>query len=264
MNRRLLGLAPLSLLGTEPAEFVRIAADTGFDFVGLRVKPVTASEPDFNLLPGSARLRQVKAILAGSGLSVVDIEFLALDGTVGPETWLPMLEAGGELCARTLTVTAADPDRARLTATLAALTEDGRQYGVTPTLEPISYQSVRSIPEAAALAAQAGCLWLPDSLHIRRFGGTDAEVAEYIGTAPMLQLCDGPAEHPADREGLIEESRSSRMVPGTGRFGLAKLVEALPADLPLSAEVPSLDRERNGNEAHAVALFNGLIACAGQ
>jgi hypothetical protein len=172
-----------------------------------------------------------------------------------------MLEAGGELGARTLTVTAVDPDRARLTATLAALTEDGRQYGVTPTLEPISYQAVHSIPEAAAIAAQAGCLWLPDALHIRRFGGTDAEVAEHIGTAPMLQLCDGPTEHPADREGLIEESRSSRMVPGTGRFGLAKLVEALPADLPLSAEVPSLDRAKTGDKAHTEALLKGLIAC---
>ena len=178
-------------------------------------------------------------------------------------TWTPVLETGGELGARTLTVTAVDPDRARLTDTLAALTEDGRAYGVTPALEPISYQAVHSIPEAAAIAAEAGCLWLPVALHIRRIGGTDAEVAQHIGTAPMLHLRDGPAQPPEDREGLVEESRSSRMVPGTGGLGLPGLVAALPPSLPLSVEAPSPDRKKMGDVVYSGTLFQGLLSCQG-
>ncbi|MEX5258970.1 sugar phosphate isomerase/epimerase family protein [Kocuria sp. CPCC 205263] len=260
---RPLGLAPLSLLGAEPAAFVRTAAAAGFDFVGLRVRPVTAAEPDLSLLPGSARLGEVRAALAETGLPVVDIEFLVLDGTVGPETWLPMLETGGELGACTLTVTAADPDRTRLADTLAALTEDGRPFGVVPALEPIFYQSVRSVPEAAALAAGAGCLWLPDSLHLRRFGGTAEELAAHAGSAPMVQLCDAPAERPADQAALVAESRASRLIPGTGGLRLHELVAAVPAMLPLSAEVPSPLRGTMGDETYAGALLAGLTNCEG-
>ena len=56
---------------------------------------------------------------------------------------------------------------------------------------------------------------------------------------PLLQLCDGPAQRPADRAALVAESRSERGVPGEGGFDLAALVHLFPADVPVSVEAPS-------------------------
>jgi sugar phosphate isomerase/epimerase len=179
-----------------------------------------------------------------TGVTVRDIEFLLLDGTDQRDAWLAMMAAGQALGAASLTVAASDPDPARLADTLARMTEDGRSYGIVPTLEPISYQAVHSIPDAVALARTAGCNIVVDALHLNRFGAVPGsaqwrDLEANRDLVPLLQLCDGPVARPADRAALVTESRSERGVPGEGGFDLAALVNAFPADVPVSAEVPS-------------------------
>ena len=53
---RRLGLAQLCLVGTAPPDLVTIAAEARFDFIGARVRPVTAMERPYNLQPGSPML----------------------------------------------------------------------------------------------------------------------------------------------------------------------------------------------------------------
>lgn len=241
---RPLGLAQLSLLNTAPPELVGVAAQAGFDFIGVRVRPVTPTERPYNLQPGSPMLRQTLSRMQDTGITVRDIEFLLLDGSDQREAWLRMMEAGQALGASSLTVAGADSDSSRLVHTLARMTEDGRGFGITPTLEAISYQPVASITQAADIARQAGCSIVVDTLHFNRFNGdrTASQWAELHANAdlvPLLQLCDGPAERPATREALVVESRSEREVPGAGAFGLADVVAALPDGLPVSAETPS-------------------------
>lgn len=260
-TRRPLGLAQLSLLNTAPPQLLGIAAAAGFDFIGARVRPVTAAERPYDLQPGSPMLRETLARMRDSGVSVRDIEFLLLDGTDQRDAWLRMMEAGQALGAESLTVAGADPDGARLVDTLARMTEDGRGFGIAPTLEAISYQPVASIAQAADIARQAGCRIVVDTLHFNRFNGFtsvnsvnsvnggdgrdsgDAAQWEQLRAnadlVPLLQLCDGPARRPASREDLVTESRSEREVPGEGDFDLAAAVAALPESLPLSAETPS-------------------------
>ena len=242
--RRQLGLAQLSLLNTAPPQLVAIADEAGFDFVGARVRPVTPSERPYDLQPGSPMLRETLARMADTGVTVRDIEFLLLDGTDQRDAWLAMMEAGQALGAASLTVAASDPDTARLADTLARMTEDGRNHGIVPTLEPISYQAVNSIPAAVALARTSGCYIVADALHLNRFGAVPGSVqwqdlAANRGLVPMLQLCDGPTARPADRAALVAESRSERGVPGEGGFDLAALVNVFPADVPVSVEAPS-------------------------
>ncbi|MFF2318633.1 sugar phosphate isomerase/epimerase family protein [Arthrobacter sp. NPDC058097] len=242
--RRQLGLAQLSLLNTAPPQLVAIAAEAGFDFIGARVRPVTPGERPYDLQPGSPMLRETLARMADTGVTVRDIEFLLLDGTDQRDAWLAMMAAGQALGAASLTVAASDPDPARLADTLARMTEDGRNHGIVPTLEPISYQTVNSVPAAVALARTSGCNIVVDALHLNRFGAVPgsaqwADLSANRGLVPMLQLCDGPAPRPADRAGLVAESRSERGVPGEGGFDLAALVNVFPADVPVSVEVPS-------------------------
>lgn len=242
--RRPVGLAQLSLLNTAPPELVGVASQAGFDFIGVRVRPVTSTERPYNLQPGSQMLRETLSRMQDTGVTVRDIEFLLLDGSDQREAWLGMMEAGQALGASSLTVAGADPDSSRLVHNLARMTEDGRGFGITPTLEAISYQPVASIAQAADIARQAGCSIVVDTLHFNRYDGPGAaaqweELRANADLVPLLQLCDGPAERPVTRESLVTESRSEREVPGEGEFGLAEAVAALPVSLPVSAEAPS-------------------------
>ena len=257
--RRQVGLAQLSLVGTAPPDLVTVAAGAGFDFIGARVRPVTAAERAYDLQPGSPMLKETLARMRDTGVTVKDIEFLLLDGSDQRGAWLRMMEAGQALGAGSLTVAGADPDAARLADTLARMTEDGRDFGIVPTLEPISYQAVHSIPAAAELARSAGCKIVVDALHFHRFGGTLDQLAASADLVPLLQLCDGPVQRPASREDLVTESRSERGVPGEGGFDLAALVCAFPAGTPVSVETPS---DRRVAELGAPAWARNLKAAA--
>lgn len=267
MSQRPIGIAPLSVLGTEPADFIRAAAKTGYDFVGLRTRPVTATEKDLNLLHGNARQKEVLAVLADTGMKVSDTEFLAVGEDTGRDLWLPMLEAANALGAQSLTATITDPDLNRACETLSRLVSDGLDAGIAIALEPISYQTVKQLSEGAEVAKQTGCKVLFDTLHFHRaFCTRDQIPAALPHMAGMFQICDGITANRADtRDGLIEESRSLRYVPGEGDFPLAECIALLPADMPVSIEVPnpmSAELGLEGYLAHLMAATKQVLAKA--
>ncbi|MFG2591361.1 TIM barrel protein [Streptomyces sp. NPDC048438] len=248
-----IGLAHLTLLRLSPPELVSTAAEAGYDFVGIRVNAATEGEHQYPMEPGSPMSRETLQRLGDTGLHVRDIEFLTLRPDTGPSHWRPALEAGAALGARTVSVVGADPDRRRLTDTLAALTADAAALGIRPTLEPISYQPVRTVTEAARIATAAGAAVLLDALHIQRGGSTLDDVrALDADLIPCLQLCDGPLTAPnhldlparlplgmsADGSVLQAEARVQRQLIGDGELPLAHLVAATPARTPLSVEIP--------------------------
>jgi sugar phosphate isomerase/epimerase len=244
-----IGIAHLTLLRLTPPELVAVAAETGYDFVGIRVKAVTAGERRYAMEPGSPLSRETVARLRDTGLEVRDIEFLPLGPDTGRDDWMPALEAGAALGARTFSVVGVDEDRGRLTDTLARLVADGAPYGIHPTLEPISYQPVSRVAEAAGIARAAGSAVLLDSLHIQRGGSPMDEVrALEPDLVPLVQLCDGPLVlppvldlppgTPAEGTARHVESRVQREVVGEGEFPLAELLGAVTAGTPLSVEVP--------------------------
>jgi sugar phosphate isomerase/epimerase len=248
-----LGIAHLSLLQLDSAELVQVAAEAGYQFVGLRVRGATPSESWPDQRPGSNASRATAAALGETGLRVRDIEFLSLDGHTGREAWMPMLEIGAALGADTLNLAGQDPDASRLTDTLAQLVSDAADYGIVPALEAISYNEVSTVPQAAAIARAAGARVMLDPLHLQRGGSAFADVAALEpALIPVLQLCDGPAATPkevvvhaplprgmsADGEPRKVESRALRLAPGEGEFDLTGLLRAVPAGTPISLEVP--------------------------
>lgn len=249
----LIGLAHLTLLRLSPPELVSTAAQAGYDFVGVRVQAATAGEHRYPMEPGSPMSRETLLRLDDSGLRVHDIEFLPLGADTGPDDWGPALEAGAALGARTVSVAGIDPDRQRLTDTLAALTADAEAVGILATLEPISYQPVSTVAEAAAIASAADAAVLLDALHVQRGGSPIDDVRNLDpGLVPCLQVCDGPLAAPqhlelpgelplgmrADGSLLQVEARVQRQLVGDGELPLAELVAAVPAGTPLSVEVP--------------------------
>lgn len=242
---RLLGLAALSSLTTEPPKLVELAAKAGFDFVGIRVRPVTPHETAFNVQPGSPMLAETLARLADTGLKVKDTEFLLLDGSDQRSAWQQMFEASQALGAESMTVAVADTEQARVIENLGQMVADGKAYGVVPSLEAISYQAVNSYPQAMEIAEQTGVSVLVDTLHAARFGATVEHLQAAAPLVPMIQLCDALAQRPATREALVEESRSGRFPAGEGGVGLAEMVAAVDAGrpqqdlIPVSVEVPN-------------------------
>lgn len=241
---RRVGLAHLSLLDVAPPDLIDVAADAGYDFVGLRVRAVTAAESPYDLRFGSSMLRETLARCADRGVTVADTEFLLLDGALGRADWQLALESAAALGAVTMTVAVDDADESRLRSTLDRLVADAWVVGVEIALEPITYNVLHSLPEAARLAREAGCRVVLDPLHLTRFGATAQEVAAVADVGPLLQLCDVPALRPGDRAGLVAESRSERAVPGGGIADLTGLLAALPPGLPVSVECPSASARR--------------------
>jgi sugar phosphate isomerase/epimerase len=114
--------------------------------------------------------------------------------------------------------------------------------GLKVALEFMRFRSVRTILAAADLvrrAARPNVGVLVDALHLDRSAGTAAEVAALSpGMIALAQLCDAPAVSPAEAS-LPAEARTSRLHPGQGGLQLGALLDALPAELPLSIEVPN-------------------------
>lgn len=274
-TRRRLGLAPLSLISVAPPRLVEVASNAGFDFIGVRVRPVTDSEPVYNMQPGSPLLTETLSRMADTGITVKDIEFLLLDGSDQRDHWRAMFEAGQALGASSMTVAVADTDASRVVDTLAQMVDDGRAYGITPALEAISYQAVNSLPEASRVAEQTGADVLVDTLHVGRFGGVESELQAVAPKIPMVQLCDAPGQRPSDRSGLAFESRSRRLPAGEGDFALLDMIRAVErgrADagqdsppLPISLEVPNDEaRGRLGASGWANHLMNTTVHLLGE
>ncbi|GAA1196141.1 TIM barrel protein [Prauserella alba] len=276
-----IGLAHLTLLRLSPPDLVTVAAAAGYDFVGVRVRAVTAGEHQYPMEPGSPMSAETLRRLDDTGLEVRDVEFLTVGPDTGPADWKPALDAGAALGARTFSVVGTDPDRGRLTDTLAALAADAGPLGIQPTLEPISYQPVATITDAAEIATAAGIAVLVDALHVQRGGSTIDDVrALDPALVPCLQLCDGPLQAPehldlpaelplgmtADGSVLQIEARARRRAVGAGELPLAGLVDAAPPGVPLSVEVPDAHLQARASDLevarHQLAAARTLIGGA--
>lgn len=239
---RPLAAAHLTVLEYAPVPWVRAAAKAGFAAVGLRLHPAMPGGIAYPVAAGSAAHRELRDVLAGEGVEVVDVEFIPVVPDLDPASFVPLFEAAAALGARCVSVSGDDADDARLAANLAALAGFARPFGLSIDLEFMRWRNVGTLAQARAAierAAQPNLALVIDALHLSRSGGTPDDVAavprERIGFA---QLCDARAEQPADDDAAIVEARTARLAPGDGALPLEALLRALPADVPLSVEIP--------------------------
>ena len=145
---------------------------------------------------------------------------------------------------------ATTPTRAGWTASFAALCQAAQPFGLSMDLE---FMPQSELADAAAAMRvlrgvdQPNAAIIVDALHVSRSRTPLSDIAA-IPRAWMnyAQICDGPAAIPRDRDGLNFAARQARLLPGDGAIDLVSLFAALPADLPISVEVP--------NQAEAPAL----------
>jgi sugar phosphate isomerase/epimerase len=240
-----------------PPDLVAVAAQAGYDSVGLRFIPVAGQTlPRFDVAEVERRLRD-------TGVRVLDLEVFR----IAPETRVgdfePALAVAQRLGASELLAHGADADFSRLADRFGALCDLAARYRLAVNLEPMPWVEVANVAKAKRVldaANRPNSALLVDAIHFFRAGDRFDEIPRKLNYA---QLCDARAERPADLQEIIRQARGDRLFPGEGGLDLQGLVRALPPDLPISVEIPyakpmsPLERAQR-----ALAATRKLLACA--
>ncbi len=241
---RKFSLAYLTTAPMLPPEVLELAAGLGYDAVGLRALPAVPGGNDTSpLITDKALLRETRRALQATGIPVFDMEIVRLNAAFTVAEFAPFLDVCGALGAKAILVAGDDPDEARLTQSFAAFCAAARPYGLTADLEPMPWTKIPNVATALRILEAAGAGnggLLVDALHTARSSTTLADVrAIPRARINYIQLCDAPAEIPTTLEGLLHTARAERLLPGDGGLPLQALLEALPADVPVSLEIPN-------------------------
>lgn len=229
MKRRL-GLAALTCIELTPPQLVAAAAEAGYDCVGLRLIGIPGQRmPEFDQ-------RELEQRLADTGVKVLDVEIFRLDPDVDLMAFEPALAVSQRVGATEILVHGADPDERRQIDSFGRLCELAGRYGLRANLEPMPWVAVSTVARARRILSGTSGAVLPDAIHFFRADNS----FEDLKGAPLryLQFCDAHAGTPTDMQEVVRQARGDRLLPGEGALDLRGLLRALPADLPMSLEIP--------------------------
>ncbi|HYR00119.1 MAG TPA: TIM barrel protein, partial [Casimicrobiaceae bacterium] len=174
-------LAHLTVLSLSPPQLVEVAARTGYEYVGVRITRVTPQEVLYDLARDRALMRETRARLADTGVTVLDVELFRMDPSLEPERFEPELDAAAELGAAHIIAQLPDPDRARATARFARLCDLAQARGLFVSLEFPHWTETGTLSEAARVvraADRSNAGILVDMLHFGRSGSSQDELAK--------------------------------------------------------------------------------------
>jgi sugar phosphate isomerase/epimerase len=243
--RPFLSLSHFTVIEADPLTQVDVAAQAGFDGIGLRVVRPPGAAEIVDVAGDAALRRDIKRRLDATGVRLLDIDAIFITPDIDVDTLRPALDASAELGARHVSVSGFDADHGRQAANLDHLNEEIDARGLRMVLEFLPYTHIRTLREAHDIlreigAAKAGIL--VDVLHLNRSGGTPADIAAYDPALfPYFHVCDAPAAAPPADE-LRAEARSNRLYPGEGGLPLRDFVMAFSPGTPAEIEVPSARR----------------------
>jgi len=249
-------LAALTVLELTPPELVEVAASCGYDHVGIRLLPSVPGGVAYRLMDDEAAMKGTLSRLQATGVTVADLEVVAFRPETDVASFSAFFETGARLGAKNILVAGYDPDLERFTDRFAQFCEAAAQHGLTADLEFMPWTSIPDLRTANTIVAKAGqpnAGVLVDALHFDRSNSLLGELARVpVERLHYWQLCDGPAERPATTEEMMHAARAERIFPGEGGIDLVSLIRAMPADIPISIEVPTAELAKTvGAEARA-------------
>lgn len=265
-----ISLAHLTVLDMAPPPMIHLAADLGYDRVGLRLIRVTDTSPGYALHEDPTALRDTRAALDATGITVNDIEFVRLTPDFRAEALRPFLQAGAVLGARHVICAPCDPDLSRMSDNLAELHALSRPLGLSSVLEFFPWTNVPDLASARAAvertsADEVGIL--VDTLHFDRSGSLLADLAALPPQRlPFIHLCDAAVNPPYSTEDLLIAGREERLPPGDGQIDLTSILTRLPKNITISLEVPMTRLAAQSSSAHVASIAlkaarNCLASC---
>lgn len=236
-------LSFLTVSDVSPVEAVCIAAQCGYAKVGLRLLPAAPNEAKYPLLNDPRLLIETQAALKDTGVKVADVEIIRLTPDFDPNAYLDFLEVAHKLSAQHILIAGNDPEPQRLIDHYAQFCVLSKDYGLSCDLEFMPWTNVENLSQAQSIVLQSGqdnAAVLIDSLHFDRSKSSLTQVrALPANRMNYVQLCDGLADYDPSHEGLIKVARNNRLIPGQGDIDLVALIQALPKNITLAAEVPN-------------------------
>jgi sugar phosphate isomerase/epimerase len=226
-----------------PIEVLKIAAQTGYESIGLRILPAAPGGEYYPLIDKKHELPEILACIKDSGIFVRDLEMIRINADFNAKNFESFFEVGAQLGALNILVAGDDHDISRLTDSYAQLCEAAAPYHLTADIEFMPWTAIKSLKDALQVAKGAhfpkNAGIIIDSLHFAR---SDSEISDIDATPSYLlhyaQICDAPATIPTTDEELIRDARTCRLIPGEGGIALKDIFSHLPNDLPISIEVP--------------------------
>lgn len=263
-------LAALTALELAPPELIDVAAACGYEHVGLRLLAAMPGGVAYPLMEDEAALRQTIARLDATGVTVADLEVVAMRPETEIAAFSAFFEAGARLRAKHVLVAAYDPDLERFADRYAGFCEAAAPYGLTADLEFMPWTSVPDLATVRRIVdrvAQANAGVLVDALHFDRSQSAIGDIATIpAGKLHYWQLCDAAAARPTSTEQMMHVARNERMFPGEGGLDLVSLARAMPPDIVVSLEVPTVTLAKTMDaEARARRALSGarsVIAAA--
>ena len=240
-------LAHLTVLGCPPPEMAYIAAMTGYDYISIRpIYMGLPGEPNYDLANNKTMLKQTKRALNDTGLKVHDIELAKIEDGRNVRQYEPALEVAAELGAKSVLSSIWTLNREFYLEQFADLCDMAKKYGLNVDLEFVTWASVSDLKGAVDVLKStnrenAGIMI--DTLHFHRSKVSLEELDELPREwLHFAHICDGPADIPTDKEGLIHTGRDARLYVGEGAIDIASIVNRLPEGIVYSIELPHLER----------------------
>jgi sugar phosphate isomerase/epimerase len=241
-----LSLHHLTMLAAHPLELVDAAAAGGFDYCGLRLISPTSTDADslIDVVGNPPLQRDIAARLDETGVRLLDIEAIWLQASTRVSELEAAIAAGSRLGASRVLAVGFDADKGRQLDNFCRLCELAARHGMDVSLEFISYCKVSNLNEALQLIERSGqgnARLLIDALQFFRSGALPADLGDVDpALMPYMQICDAPLEGPVTLEERRREARTARQLPGEGELPLHELLQAMPPDIVLSVEAPTL------------------------
>ncbi len=246
-------LDSLTLTDTEPAELIRAAGSAGFDLVSLWVQPPSLYS---RALLTNDRVQHCVAALDEAGVRVGPLEAFDLASAGAVESFLPALERGARLGARSASaINMQNHDASHVSDLLARFAELAGGFGLDVMIEPLAGWATSTLAQARAmiLAARVDAGIVFDMCHLVRAGGSVGDLATIDpGLLWHAQLCDGVES--LTREEAVIESWQERLYPGDGVFPLVEALCRVPLDISWGIEAPSRRRASQGMTAQEQAV----------
>lgn len=241
--RRLLSVAHLTALSATPDELIWAAAGAELDCIGLRLIPPRPDSPVADVVGNPGAVRALRRSLADSGIRLLDVEAVIVTAEFDPAALQPAFEVASELgCGHILSnMYITDPDAA--SEAFGQLCDTAAAFDLCVSLEFVPLSPLKTLDAAMQvldLADRSNARLLVDAIHLSRSGGCPADLARVAKERlAYAHICDAVTTIPQG-EDLIRETREDRRLPGEGTLWLHDFLNALPPDLPLAIEAPTL------------------------
>jgi sugar phosphate isomerase/epimerase len=249
-------LAQLTAINASPPELARIAANAGYDYFSMRqIYMGLPEEPDFDLAKNKLLMKETKAIMADTGIRLLDVELARVVDGVDPAIYEPAFATCTELGGKRVLSSIWTEDIAVQVEGFARICDLALQYNLTVELEYVPIAAVKNLVGALNILKQVNRInagILIDIHHFHRAGDTVEDLLKVPRELfRMVHLCDAPAEIPQDNEEMRRIMREAREYPGEGGIDIKNILSAIPK-VPFSIELPKTSVSNLfGYEVHA-------------